>query len=125
MSEEDYKEFKFKPILGAIPSDMIVEWWTEEDWKNHEEYVAKLKAEGKYLTEGEEVTVRYKPTDFDKFVDNRQPEERFTNFGLLVPSGAKGKIEVKYFPNKAEYQVIPPLMIRDKNDDPNVKKSSK
>jgi len=99
------KEFKFRPILGDVPED--TSWWSAEDWKSHEEYVNKLKSEGKYLTEGDEITVKYNPYDFDKFIDDRPVEEKFKNFGLLIPNGSNdfdGKIKVQYFPDdKTKY----------------------
>ena len=38
--------------LGYL-GDFTAEWWTEEDWKKHKEYVEELKASGEYGKEVE------------------------------------------------------------------------
>lgn len=78
------KEFKFKPILGALP-EHGTEWWTEKDWEEHRAYVEKLKKEGKYLTEGEEITFNFK--EYEGFSDAPK-ENSFSNFGILIPKGS-------------------------------------
>jgi len=77
-----FKSFKIKPILGAPPEDPS--WMTPEDWKEHEDYVERLKKEGKYLTEGEEVTLNFKK--YEPFVpDSGNDKPAFSNFGLFIP----------------------------------------
>lgn len=78
-------QYKFKPILGALPEQGATDWWTEKDWKEHYAYVEKLKKEGKYLTEGEEVTINLK--GYKGFEDNRTFNDAFSNLGILIPGG--------------------------------------
>lgn len=81
---DKFKEFKFKPILGALPEGGATDWWTKKQWDEHYAYVEQLKKEGKYMTEGEELTITYKP---HKLFDSPKKEsgEHFKNFGFLVP----------------------------------------
>lgn len=44
-----------KHRLGFL-GDFATEYWTEEDWREHREYVAELKASGEY---GKEIDVTY------------------------------------------------------------------
>lgn len=85
--KEEWRSIKIKPILGDLPEMGATDWWTKEQWDEHNAYVEKLKAEGKYLTEGEEVTINYRPKDFEMFVDKTPLEKRFTNFGIIIPMG--------------------------------------
>lgn len=48
---EEFKTYDFKVRLGDAGN---TEWWTEEDWIKHREYVEELKKAGRY---GEEQTV--------------------------------------------------------------------
>jgi len=88
--ESEYKEFKFKPILGSLPEMGATDWWTDEQWAEHYAYVEKLKKEGRFLTEGEEITVKFKGHPvFDN--PKKEPEEYFTNFGILMPNSDNKK----------------------------------
>jgi len=80
---EDFKEFKFRPILGSLPEMGATDWWTDEQWAEHYAYVEKLKKEGKYLTEGEEITIFYKPNPI--FDSPKNFDAQFQNFGILSP----------------------------------------
>lgn len=98
MSNE-LKTIKFKPILGALPEMGATDWWTEEDWREYYAYVEELKKEGKYLTEGEELTIHYKLNPL--FDTPNEPKEQFENFGLLIPKGhGDENIKIPYEPNK-------------------------
>lgn len=83
-------QFKLKPILGSLPEGGATDWWTDEQWDEHRKYVEQLKAEGKYLTEGEEITINYAENNF--FKNDNPLEEPFRNFGFLIPS--KGDIKI-------------------------------
>lgn len=75
--------FKFKPILGSLPEMGATDWWTKEQWDEHNKYVEKLKAEGKYLTEGEEMTFTIQGSDAFDTVEDDEP--KFRNFGIIIP----------------------------------------
>lgn len=79
--------FKVRPILGSLPEMGATDWWTDEQWKEHGAYVEQLKKEGKYMTEGEEITVTI--AENSMFNDPEQTESPFKNFGILMPDGRK------------------------------------
>lgn len=84
------KSIKIIPILGALPED--TSWWSKEQWDSYEVYVAELKAEGRYLTEGDELTINYK--EYPYFVENDNPKkDLFSNFGFMIPKGISDKNE--------------------------------
>ena len=59
------KTYKIKVHLGSLPDD--TGWWTEEDWKRHEECVKELEASGDL---GKEVEVEVSLVPNPKFDDN-------------------------------------------------------
>jgi len=79
---------KIKPILGDDPG-YGADWWTKEQWDEHYAYIEKLKKEGKYLTEGEEVTITIQ--DYPMFENQKPFSDSIKNFGLLVPKGDNEK----------------------------------
>lgn len=55
---------QLKTYTAVIPLGTIgnTEWWTEEDWVRHREYVEKLKQTGDYLKPTEfKITIAYNP----------------------------------------------------------------
>lgn len=91
-------EYKFKPILGALPED--TQWWTEKDWAEHNAYVEKLKLEGRYMTEGEEITVLYNKDDFKAFESDLVFKEVPPESMYFIPDGKgeKATINIQYKP---------------------------
>lgn len=79
---EDIKTIKIKPLLGDISAEFGTWGWTKEDFDKHDRYVEQLKKEGKYLTEGEEITINLTP--YNSFVP-KDTENKFSNFGVFVP----------------------------------------
>ena len=77
------KSFKLKLKKGYL-GDFATEWWTEKDWEEHRKYVEQLNKDGKYLTEGEELTFHIKP--YPEFYEEKSDEPMFKNFGMLIPN---------------------------------------
>lgn len=79
---------KVKPILGALPDD--TSWWTEKQWEDHKKYVEKLKEEGRYLSEGEEISINIR--SYPEFENkNMNDFGGCKNFGLFIPENCKLK----------------------------------
>lgn len=48
--DKNLRTYKVSFPLGALGN---TEWWSEDDWKKHWEYVEKLKENGEYMKEVE------------------------------------------------------------------------
>jgi hypothetical protein len=46
MSESKFHTYNFTVTLGSLPE--FTDWWTDEDYAEHERYVEKLKQSGDY-----------------------------------------------------------------------------
>lgn len=59
------------------------EYWTEEDWERHREYVEKLKKSGDYLKEVEVTIEMVCIPEFDKKIPSPNDEESKA-VGMLI-----------------------------------------
>jgi hypothetical protein len=87
--ESKFVDYKVKVKLGTI-GHMATEWWTQEDWDKHAEYVEKLKAEGNYLKE-EEFTISLIPCPIFDNVQSIPTDKNKYSFKFLNFSNGKAE----------------------------------
>lgn len=62
ITEESVPQLKTHTIIISLGTTGNTEWWTEEDWIRHREYVERLKQTGDYLKPTEfKITIAYNP----------------------------------------------------------------
>lgn len=109
---EGYKSYKGKWYKGVLTGNGDTDWWTKEDWDEHNAYVEELKSKGEYGQEYK-YTVNYKEDLFDEFEKGmpKSDSSYISNFGLLIPLGKFNsedvpKLSVEYKSNKDDLKLL-------------------
>ena len=79
MDDKNLVTYKGTILQGSV-GDMQAEYWTDEDWKKHAEYVDELKKSGEYL-KPTEVNITMKPCPL--FEDKVAPKMDSYRFIIL------------------------------------------
>jgi hypothetical protein len=78
IKEESVPQLKTHTIIIPLGTIGNTEWWTEEDWIRHREYVERLKQTGEYLKPTEfEITIRDDPKWDTPSISNTSVKESY------------------------------------------------
>lgn len=94
---EGFKKIDVTLLKGAI-GDQATQWWTQEDWDEHNAYVSELKAKGEYLKPVNATFIFKNEPEFDKSgID-------FSNIQMMVPLGLGEQLKTPAIRWKSDWE---------------------